>query len=533
MNIVIFGAGKNGAKLLNEEKYNVIAFLDNDILKERDSFCGIKVISPYTLCSLSYDMLVIARPFHSTKDKQIIFEIVKRLLFCGVEQNKIYVYSENQQENLIKISDILEEKVVIDSYEQLYEQMYPKSIAITHRDYLFERCSQRRLYLYGVGYESLALTRYLSLIGINVEKYIDDETSETNINEIEIIKTLDLLYENDNNFFILVVNDKEDYSLSKKKLRDLSLIEDYDFSYYSEIPGTKEPFYYDVTLSYSRIRDKHEGMELFGDIDNPNAIKIFTLGGSTTESSLFFVRGWVQYLVDLFKNNNQSVVLYSGGVSGYTSTQELLKLQRDVIPLKPDIVISYSGVNDLYMYPKQDDKVRFKKPFITKFQAQFMTQILEKLRMYQYGLPTPDIPDWDIGGQDTVFYGLENDKSAVQYWIDNTRMMCALCKEFDIKFFSFLQPFRFNGYYETSMMQDIIHSRRDPSCYPSLQGEALYGKKEEVKKLQSKIKKYDYITDLSEIFYNHKNIYYDSVHVYEKGNQIIANSIYNKIVEKL
>ena len=106
-----------------------------------------------------------------------------------------------------------------------------------------------------------------------------------------------------------------------------------------------------------------------------------------------------------------------------------------------------------------------------------------------------------------------------------------LCKEFDIKFFSFLQPFRFNGYYETSMMQEIIHSRRDPSCYPSLQGEALYGKKEEVKKLQSKIKKYDYITDLSEIFYNHKNIYYDSVHVYEKVmSRILCKHLVNFLV---
>ena len=243
--------------------------------------------------------------------------------------------------------------------------MYPKSIAITHEDYVRERCSKRKLFLYGTGIEAVRLTKYLSFIGINVESYIDDECSSITLEDKNIIPSIDIIYEEFNKNFIIIVNENESYGVSRKKFIDMGMIEDFDFTYHSEIPGTKEPFCFDVTLSYNRIIKQFEGFELFGDIDNPYAVRIVALGGSTTESTLFFVKGWVQFLAEYLCRDNISAIVYGGGTSGYTSSQELLKFIRDVIPLKPDIVLSYGGGNDLYLFPDSEEIERYKRPFIT------------------------------------------------------------------------------------------------------------------------------------------------------------------------
>ena len=415
----------------------------------------------------------------------------------------------------------------------IFKRMYPKSITITHRDYVLERCSKRKLFIYGSGCDALRLAKYLSFVGIQVDSFIDDTCVGNIIESKPVISSIDLVYEEISQIFLLVTDEKESYGISRMKLINLGMREDVDFTFHSEISGTKEPFYYDVTLSYNRVRENIEGFELFGDIMNPHAVKIVALGGSTTESTLFYIKGWVQFLAEYLIMNNISAVVYCGGTSGYTSTQELLKFIRDVIPLNPDIVISYSGANDLYMFPHSDENERYKKPFITRFQVQFLNQISEKLSNIQYALPTPDDQNWKKGGKNTVFYGLQNTKTASEFWIDNMRMIHSLSREFGIRFLPFFQPFRFNGYYTSTSVQEIIHSRRDPSCTPSTEGESLYSKNRELNEVRNEMRKYKYIIDLSEIFSNEQDVYYDSIHVYEKGNKIIAQRIFEILLQYL
>ena len=529
MKIIIFGTGEFAIKLFNETEHNTVAFTDNDYLKERDTFCGLTVAVPEKISQFDFDAVVIALPMESDIDKCIVYETISQLRLIGITKD-ILIYNGSDVIPVCQMEELL--NGFIKDKAVLYEKINPKSIAVTHRTYVEERCSKRRLYLYGTGYVAISLTKYLATLDINVCKYISDKCTIDNLNGKEVISTFDLVYEDTNKIFIITASHDESYAETRKKLIGLGLKEDYDFTYYSEIPGTNEPFYYDATLSFSRVRDKVEGFEVFGDTENPNALKIVALGGSTTEGQLFYIKGWVPFFVDFLQGYGVSAKVYCGGISGYTSTQELLKFERDVLTLKPNIVISYSGVNDLYMYPYSKDDLRYQRPFITKFQVQFINQVLNKLTSMQYGLPTPDIPDWEKGGRDTVFYGLVNDKSPGQFWIDNARMMHALATEFGIKFFSFFQPFRFNGYYKSSQVQEILHSRRDPSCNPPEAGMGLYGRDEELKQVRKLIPKYQYITDLTELFLDAHDLYYDSVHVYEEGNKIIAQKIFDVLLSK-
>lgn len=418
-------------------------------------------------------------------------------------------------------------------FAKRFEKKYPKSIAISHRDYLKERCEGKKIYIYGTGELAQELKNYLRINSLDVAAFLDDNI-DTKIDNIQIFNPIEVLYQKEGSFFVILAKDDESYGISREKFLNIGLIEDIDFTYYTEIPGTNELFHYDVSLSFSRVRQKYQGFEVFGDESNQNAIRIVALGGSTTECSLFYVKGWVRFLVDYLHENGIPAVVYGGGVSSYTSSQELLKLIRDVIPLNPDIVISYSGVNDLYSFPKPEELQRYRRPFITRFQVQFINDILDRLTK-EVGIPVVNAPSWNQKGHTTAYFGLQNDKSSAQFWIDNMRMMNRLCEEFGIKFYSFFQPFRFNGVYKSSRTQQIIHSRRDLTCIPEDEGQKRWGDsvKSEVEKIRRTIKDYDFIKDFSGIFNNETNVFYDTTHVYEKGNIIIAKNILETILPQL
>lgn len=416
-------------------------------------------------------------------------------------------------------------------FVEYFEQAYSKSIVISHREYLMERCSNKSLLIYGVGEVAADLKHYLSINRIHTDAFIDDSLCGQKVENLDVISLIDLVYLESGKYFVILARDDENYGISRQKFLDIGLREDVDFTYYTEIPGTNELFHYDVTLSFSRIRQTYQGFEVFGNENDPNAIRIVALGGSTTECSLFYVKGWVRFLVDYLKEQGIPAVVYGGGVSSYTSSQELLKLIRDVIPLEPDIVISYSGVNDLYSFPKPEDGERFKRPFITRFQVQFIQQILERLTK-EVGIPVVNAPTWNQLGHSTVFYGLKNNRTSAELWLDNERMMNAICEAFGIHFFGFFQPYRFNGCYQCTPLQEIIHSRRDLTCVPTVDGEKRWG--ESVKKdreiISSEITKYSFLSDFSNIFEGQSEVFYDTTHVYENGNTVIAKNIFNKIL---
>ena len=73
---------------------------------------------------------------------------------------------------------------------------------------------------------------------------------------------------------------------------------------------------------------------------------IVLLGGSTTDDMLSYTTNWPTPLYERLREAGASFVMYNGGTMGYCTQQEHLKLLRDGLDLEPDLVISYSGVND-------------------------------------------------------------------------------------------------------------------------------------------------------------------------------------------
>ena len=414
-----------------------------------------------------------------------------------------------------------------------FDKIYPNSIAVTRKEYLFDRCAKRKTLIYGLGQEAIDLSKYLSHIGIDTASFIDEKHAGELFYEKQVISPIDIVYEKPESFFIIIAKAESYYDISRKVYLDLGLTEDLDFTYHAEVPMTKEAKCYDVTLSYNRIIDTIEGFEVFGDKENPDAKLIVALGGSTTESTYLFIKGWVQYLSEILMQEHLPVKIYCGGVAGYSSSQELLKFIRDVLPMKPDVVLSYSGLNDLYGYPKPTEKIRNGRPFITHFQVEFIEKIIEKLMPANERFPVMHDLMWQENGNTTVYYGLKNKKTASELWLDNTRIMHAIAKEFGFSFLSFFQPFAFNGFYELTEKQRIIYSRKSPTCIQD--GYEKWGAPyaEDVKKIIRSIKNSDYIYDFSQIFEDYDGVYFDASHVYERGNMIIAQKIYEKLIPVL
>ena len=103
-------------------------------------------------------------------------------------------------------------------------------------------------------------------------------------------------------------------------------------------PAFKEYFSDDVP-SEERVKGFEVGQSLRG------VKRVVGLGGSTTDHNVQ-PRNWMYYLAEGCTERREKCQSLNGGIMGYSTTQDFLKLVRDVIPLKPDLVISLSGVND-------------------------------------------------------------------------------------------------------------------------------------------------------------------------------------------
>lgn len=262
--------------------------------------------------------------------------------------------------------------------------------------------------------------------------------------------------------------------------------------------GTKVLDVYDGLLGYTRDDDL-PGFTVFGKTaDNQSQYSIVTLGGSTTDPTLGNIMSWSEMLYNKLQKMGINAKIYCGGLASYTSTQELMKLMRDVLELNPDLVISYSGANDAVGSYYEEHH-----PFILKYQKDLGQKVVNKgyvVNTLQWGYPISKYTS-----------GVKNSNSIPQHWIKCERMMHSICEEFGIGFLGFLQP----------------HNTEWPSPLAKEISEFYETVTQELKNEHYQ----DWLLDLTHIFDGKENIYVDRCHVYEKGNDIIARMMLPHILK--
>jgi hypothetical protein len=238
---------------------------------------------------------------------------------------------------------------------------------------------------------------------------------------------------------------------------------------------------------------------------------ILTLGGSTTDG-LKYGHSWPEDLSKLFLANGVPGTIINGGTGGYSSNQELLKLLRDGLSLKPDIVISYSGVNDRGKYselPYPMVHIYQKNVLENKHQNKsiIFPSTIELFSRFFGGALASD------GG---YTFGIESNLTLWEQYIRNMQIMNALSELYGIKFFGVLQPCAF------CRSEDVWSGGKAEKYKKAIR--VLYDD------LMPRIKRYNFMSDATQLFAGEKDVYKsDGVHLLPRGDKLVAQYMFEKI----
>lgn len=370
-------------------------------------------------------------------------------------------------------------------------------------------CNSKKIVLYGTDRYTLRYYRMLRCFNIKISYFVDNDINNNTLMNRKVVSVIDLLYEKENVYVLVtkkvnlfnVLNELESMGFSRYK----------DFDFIEPLIPYRDPLISDITYGYNReypSQNDYVGFKVFGSLNDKEVYRIVTLGGSTTDPTRAGIKCWSEFLYEKLVLNGYNVVVLCGGLSGYSTTQEMLKLIRDVIPLEVNMIISFNGINDVNFVHSMGESYH---PFIHTYQDK-VVEYIKKISLYMN----------DKSNRWT--YGIENHKQDYQYWLDNIKIMHSISSELNITYLCFLQPTIMNKYYKKSLQENYKVNNASGHMKNWLNRmNYFYDKALEL------AVDLEYIVDLSEIYREHSNVFYDECHVYENGNEIVASNIYKEI----
>jgi len=209
-------------------------------------------------------------------------------------------------------------------------------------------------------------------------------------------------------------------------------------------------------------------------------------------------------------------------VAGYTSSQELLKLIRDLLPLKPDVVLCLDGVNEFgfrQSVPEHPMVHRYQKRLFRKLQTGNASAILPNtMKLF------PSRRNTTGGTVMGASWGTTVKTTPARQWITNVRTARAVAEEFRIEYLVFLQPILGFGKYGCSPKEQEQLAARDDKYLRDVR--AFYS---EAKTLCAD---YSFCVDFTDVFEKEKDVYLNPRHQNERGVQILAEAVYAQLVAR-
>lgn len=366
----------------------------------------------------------------------------------------------------------------------------------------------RKLAIYGTGEYALQCYKILQLLGYEIACFVSSAGNEEQIEHTQVVSLYDLVYQPDE-YFLYVCVEQTDYEKTAHELKMFGYHELYDYS-----PAWERGLdrIYDPHLGYICITveagKEYNGFYTFPANSDAKKYKILVLGGSTSDPWCSPVKLWCEILRDICQEQGYNVEIITGGMMGYASAQELEKLLRDGINLNIDLVISYSGANDIY------DRGEY--PFLNLFQLDVCNIFDDKEKGLKSsrGLKRKNVNPYDE-------------------WLQNERMMHGLLNEFQIPFLAVYQPVLWSKGGKKDI-DEIIKEKLHRSTLIDTESYEMAIKN--AKNARANIKydagKTEWLYDFSAIFDNEPGVYLDVVHCTEKGNKIIAEQMF-ELLEKV
>lgn len=480
--VVLYGAGLYGKMcygILSKCGVNVLAFCDQDKNKIGRQYCNCEVISKDNLknCADKAD-IVITLDFYRAKAMENEFKVSfvgKRIFYNN--WSKYYLCAGN----------------VLDPFTIFY---------------LRHRCE--KITIMGYMDNILEFTKKLNLFDVSIKRAVDHNGYIGKKGVVEFIDKYELVYDQDESMLYGVMENGKDLAgkfideLGEKRSRFL-----FDFK--------KTIGKFDLALDANMGYNKRESIHILEAGNGRGGVKIGILGGSTSDIDLYAETSWTECLRSILEEKDINATIYVGAEQGFSSSQELLKLCRDMILYRPDIVISYSGVND------GPSLMSRKNTFLSKWQEELFEAIL------QSSLDT-EKSKYVEGIKKVFCYGTEN-SDYCEGWFRNERMMHGICSEYGIVFHAVLQPDLFSRNACSQTEQEL----QEMVCVMYEEDDVLENIKISNEKRQ-KISKINpvWMHDFSKVFDAYEGItFFDRVHLFGDANSYLAFRIFELIKEDI
>ncbi len=255
-------------------------------------------------------------------------------------------------------------------------------------------------------------------------------------------------------------------------------------------------------------------------------LKVYALGGSTSDPYIAVKnneRPWTYHLyTECRKVINCGV--WNGAVGGFGSHQELIKLIRDVLPERPDIVVSLHGPNELNRI--------LTSPFTTGYQLTQATKQSEDSQLWFSGW-FPNVAGLVALVRDSnerpfakrdIFMGHRNTLSPFDSWKRNISMMQAVSAVWGARYYTVLQPIVGVGDY--GLEKDVFgYTSRNDAYYKNVA--------EFYALARAHCATIGYCIDVSQIFNgSNEMLYRDIRHPNEAGNKLIAHQVAAELQKK-
>lgn len=352
----------------------------------------------------------------------------------------------------------------------------------------------RKIYLYSKRNAIAKLIESsLNLYGIVVEGYVyDREIEEQNIESI-----YELAYDGVDDKLIIIYEEFPERLIKVRQNVELAgfSLEKATYTGFQWHTRQKERLlqvqreFHDPLVGGSILYPKGKpGWKVYGR-EKSDRIRIVVLGGSTS-SEEFQYENWISKLYYKLYGQNIKTTIYNGAHAANDIVDEILRLLRDGYELHPHIVISMSGVNNLYY---KDSSNQFNEERLIAW-----CKVLSPNNEY--------------------CSGVKSDESAYHFWIRNEKLLGVVAEFLGAKFFSFLQPMN-------NTMEDM--SLREKSLYE--QERRINGAREFAQLANDQ----EGYINLMRLFEHHDEMYFDICHYTDKAHAIIAERVYDSIYPTL
>lgn len=358
----------------------------------------------------------------------------------------------------------------------------------------------RKIYLYGKR-DMIAelIEESLSSYHICIDGYVYSEKNEADA--IESIYALALEGVKDK---LIIINERlpehmvrarENVELSGFSLEDFSYTGFQYYTYSNAWMLSKVRMIHDSLVGDSMLYSASEaGWKLYGtDTDTEGKVRILVLGGSTS-SEAFYPENWVSRLYDQLRLKGIDAVIYNGAHCGDDIVDEILRLLRDGYVLRPQIVISMSGVNNL----------RY-KPGCNQFNEE---RIIGWIKAFS--------PDKTLNEE--YFSGICCEESLYSFWSRNIKLLNIITEFYGGKFFGFLQPMNMT-------MNDM-----------SLWEKSLYeqdGHRAAATEFSNLAKDGEGYINLMRLFEHQDGMFFDVCHYTGKAQEILADKVLETIASAI